>query len=432
MVQFRLTLALAFILCFAVFATARTCVADQSRLIYIHTDGSIDPPTAPISTVDNITYTLTGDIFNESIVIERNNTVVDGALHTIAGTWSSQGNSGVQVSESSNVTIKDFMIREASIRINPYSSYVTIFENTITDDVYTIGYSLTVTNAQNNTISKNSITDSGAGIFLYNSRGNRIFGNNIIGNGAWGISIGYYSSNNTIYGNNIKNNFSGIALDSSSNNNVVYHNNFANNYSQLGTPFGSANFWDNGFEGNFWSDYTGTDSNQDGIGDTPYTIEANNTDHYPLMGPFQSFNVSAWNLGPSVFAEADVISNISISTLNVYVWLTSPNQYIQSGQPFLALTLAPQYLTAGFCRMTLPNNILNTTNYTALVDLTPTSVKKLASNETYTTLYLTFNGSALDGIMIIPEFPSFIVLPLFMIAASLAVVVCKRRDSAGA
>jgi hypothetical protein len=36
---------------------------------------------------------------------------------------------------------------------------------------------------------------------------------------------------------------------------------------------------------NYWSDYTGVDANHDGIGDTPYVIDANNTkkDHYPLM-----------------------------------------------------------------------------------------------------------------------------------------------------
>jgi len=38
-----------------------------SGTIYIRADGSIDPPTAPISTDDNVTYTFTGGkekIFN--------------------------------------------------------------------------------------------------------------------------------------------------------------------------------------------------------------------------------------------------------------------------------------------------------------------------------------------------------------------------------
>ena len=85
-------------------------------------------------------------------------------------------------------------------------------------------------------------------------------------------------------------------------------------------------------------------------------------------------------------------------------------------------------MTAGFCRMTLPNNILNTSAYIVLIDMTPINASKLAiSNDTQTTLYFTFNSSALEGIIIVPEFPSFLVLPLFMMAASLAVIVCKRR-----
>jgi hypothetical protein len=31
---------------------------EASGTIYIRADGSIDPPTAPISTVDNVTYTI--------------------------------------------------------------------------------------------------------------------------------------------------------------------------------------------------------------------------------------------------------------------------------------------------------------------------------------------------------------------------------------
>lgn len=50
----------------------------------------------------------------------------------------------------------------------------------------------------------------------------------------------------------------------------------------------TTNRWDNGYPsgGNHWSDYTGADINGDGIGDTPYIVDANNTDHYPLMTPY--------------------------------------------------------------------------------------------------------------------------------------------------
>jgi len=41
-------------------------------------------------------------------------------------------------------------------------------------------------------------------------------------------------------------------------------------------------------KGNYWSDYDGLDVDDDGIGDTPYAIESNAQDDYPLMNPCNS------------------------------------------------------------------------------------------------------------------------------------------------
>jgi hypothetical protein len=88
----------------------------------------------------------------------------------------------------------------------------------------------------------------------------------------------------------------GIEVDAASNN-TIYHNNFINNTQQAQVTPGHADVWDHGYPsgGNYWSDYNGTDSysgphqnetGSDGIGDTPYTIDGNNTDRYPLVKPF--------------------------------------------------------------------------------------------------------------------------------------------------
>jgi len=40
--------------------------------------------------------------------------------------------------------------------------------------------------------------------------------------------------------------------------------------------------------GNYWSDYTGSDTNGDGITDTPYIVDGDQ-DSYPLMEPFENY-----------------------------------------------------------------------------------------------------------------------------------------------
>jgi murein DD-endopeptidase MepM/ murein hydrolase activator NlpD len=44
------------------------------------------------------------------------------------------------------------------------------------------------------------------------------------------------------------------------------------------------------FLGNYWDDYIGSDANNDGIGDTPYSINSDN-DNYPLMEWFENYEI---------------------------------------------------------------------------------------------------------------------------------------------
>ena len=91
------------------------------------------------------------------------------------------------------------------------------------------------------------------------------------------------SVNNSFTGNYLQTNgFCGVDFDDSANNSF-YHNTVNSTGAAYTVYRAGYNIWDTGFEGNYWSDYNGTDSNQDGIGDTPYIIDANNSDHYPLV-----------------------------------------------------------------------------------------------------------------------------------------------------
>jgi len=137
--------------------------------------------------------------------------------------------------------------------------------------------------ANNVIISGFTVTEAGtykAGIYLYNSN----------------------NSNNSRIENVIaSNNWDGIYLGSSSNNTIA--NNFINNTDQV-YSYRSTNIWNstekinhtyNGSQhtnylGNYWSDYTGSDTNGDGIGDTPYIIYSDK-DNYPLMQPWENYFV---------------------------------------------------------------------------------------------------------------------------------------------
>jgi len=282
--------------------------------IYIHGDGSVDPVTAPITNFRNIYYTLTKDA-NDSIVIERDNIVLDGAGYTI---HSGGQQNGIDLSYRSNVTIKNIKITSFGHGISLwYSSNNTISGNNITANYYQgiSGYS-----SNYNIISRNNIANNRGGIYPYGSSNyNTIFGNTITANEDFGIWLDFSSYNdisrnkitaNTGYGgirlrgssgnsiseNDITNNEYGIQLSTSSNN-IIYHNNFIDNTQQvLFYESGYANVWDDGYPsgGNYWSHFDDLDlksgHNQDlpgsdGILDHPYSIDENNMDHYPFQDP---------------------------------------------------------------------------------------------------------------------------------------------------
>ncbi len=136
----------------------------------------------------------------------------------------------------------------------------------------------------NITVENLDLSHTVIGVQLWNTNNSRISGNMIADCGQ-GLCLNW-SSNNVLFGNTIDNSRNtGICLYSSPGN-KFWHNNFADSSVQSNSL---TNIWDNGCEGNYWSSYSGADSDNDGIGDTPYLIDETNIDLYPLMNIY-------WNL----------------------------------------------------------------------------------------------------------------------------------------
>jgi parallel beta-helix repeat protein len=159
---------------------------------------------------------------------------------------------------------------------------------------------------ENSSIINNDLVNNRAGVELFSSSNNTITNNNATEN-MYSIMLSE-SSNNFLLNNKAANNQYGIKLSNSSNN-VIQSNAFVNNTLQV-ISSASINIWDYGYPsgGNCWSDYTGVDlksgPNQDqpgsdGIGDTPYTIDANNTDRYPLLNTTAVHDVAITNITTS-------------------------------------------------------------------------------------------------------------------------------------
>ena len=193
-------------------------------------------------------------------------------------------------------------------------------------------------------ISNNNISSNRFGIYLGGSNNNSISENKISSNGC-GISL-ERSNNNNISENKISSNYWGIHLWCS--NNIIYLNNFIDNIKNV-YSYGSKNIWNSTEEitytyrgetytnylGNYWSDYTGSDADEDGIGDTPYSIDSDK-DNYPLMKRFENFreilasDLTITNItwSPSDILPGDTVT-FTVTVKNIGKGNTTRNFYLR-------------------------------------------------------------------------------------------------------
>jgi parallel beta-helix repeat protein len=284
----------------------------------------------------------------------------------------------------------------------------TIKNNTISEAIYA-GIKL-IDSADANIIRGNTIYSNGFGIHLIDAHRNTIVGNEFIDNSN-GIFV-EGGDNNTIMANTLSNNLFGISFTFSSKGNLIYHNNFISNYQQVYFTT-EQNIWNSTLEGNYWSNYAGTDTDYDGIGDVSHPIVGTMADHYPLMGQFHSFSTS---LGQPVH----ICSNSTLTDFEIEL-----NSTVR-----LFATNSTSTQSAGFCRVMIPKDVL-LPPYTVVIDDGLTEVQHfdglIEDNGTHRWIYFVFEHSAHE-IAIVPEVLLPTILSLFMLAASLISLVHRRMQ----
>jgi parallel beta-helix repeat protein len=272
-------------------------VVKAQNIIYIKVDGSIEG-TDHIQRNGSL-YLLTSNI-SGGIQIQRSNIIFEGSGYTLNGDGEIHGPTdvigmGLEIVGCNNVSLRNLNIKEFTRGIRLTNSFdCDLYCNTISDNSIGIemggmdrSYLLAYSNS--NRVTGNIIRDNDAGLRLFYGTSNIISKNIFTGNGE-AISI-WGPFGNTIAYNNITCNNRGVYVEVSGIN-FVHHNNFVDNtndwwdYGLTPWPFQlpfSVTSWDDGIEGNYWSKYDGSDTNGDGIGNTPHRLYENNTDNYPLM-----------------------------------------------------------------------------------------------------------------------------------------------------
>jgi parallel beta-helix repeat protein len=241
-IKTAIMIALAFLTMIMLTFNLRPAEAQLGSII-INPDGSITPGGAPISNTSNYYY-LTSDISYPTyngIVVQKNDTVVDGNGYEVQGSGTADGFKLYQVS---NVTIENMNVANFSRGISIENSNCT---SVIGDNItYCSGYGVYASDSTNTIVSGSNVvscTEYGIwsdtcnftvlykdnvsstnddGIDIWNSNGNTINESVILGNNGIGIRMLGSCHNDTMIGNVISgNNGIGICMPDSYNDTMI-------------------------------------------------------------------------------------------------------------------------------------------------------------------------------------------------------------------
>ena len=231
--------------------------------------------------------------------------IISNNGHVPIGIFGEEHGSGIKISDGYSNQIVQNTIESnlgAGIDLWAYILYecnTTISNNKINSNGFGI-----CTSALNNCIEFNEITSNHEDGIICGGRQQQIIGNNISENGDDGIDLSGDGGNLICLNWITSNGYDCFGLDVWSYGNLIYNNYLDNHHNAVDT---AGNYWSiektpteygniiggSFLGGNYWSDYTGVDEDDDGLGDTPYEIpnpmpmQEWNKDYLPLVMPNQ-------------------------------------------------------------------------------------------------------------------------------------------------
>jgi len=283
----------------------------------------------------------------------------------IAHNYGSDWDAGMRLEYADYTTIRDNIITDnwRGVLLYAFSPYVSVYGNNVTGNEYGIRVAMggsSYVNISGNYVANNraygiDVTGFGgeaqsnyatiAGNLIVNntyeavglgegSNYNTVIRNKMIGNGHAGVTLERYSNNNTVVRNDIISNAYGVCFDLfavNSTQNTISNNNIINNTQQVRIVSGSVNSWNGSYPcgGNYWSDYSDLDlfsgpyqnvTGEDGLGDTPYVIDVNNVDNYPLMTPWSRLLGDVNDDGTVDIFDAILLANAFNSEIGMPHW----------------------------------------------------------------------------------------------------------------
>jgi parallel beta-helix repeat protein len=366
---------------------------------------------------------------------------------------------GIELWNTTNTKIAGNNITDNScgVYLSYSSEYNSITGNNIADNRNGI---LSEWQSKYNNITGNSMINNGVGILLDDSFYNIIIGNNITKSSYYGIYFPSDANYNIITGNNITKNSRGIFFDSNSNynwvignnitnngdgiywywrfsndNNKFYHNNFINNTNQIDNRLEdrTVNIWDNGYPsgGNYWSNYrdkypNATEIDDSGIWNTPYVIDENNQDNYPLMNPYTLEMVIVDNIPPEIGTpmqepseNIEAYQNVTVSVnvtdfgsgiQNVTLWYA-----INNGTTWIPLNMTE--ISTGTYQAIIPGYEKDQWIQYKIIAFDNNANQAINDNHGYCYTY-----------PVIPEFLPVLFLPLSIVTTLFAVIFRRRKN----